>query len=237
MSVVDTLHSLLLQPLLLIYDWIAAGFFDATKSVGFTMIGLSIVVNLALLPIYYQMELVNRASKAVRTKMEKEVARMKAHFQGRERYYYIRTVHRQFGYRPLSSIFGAADLFLQVLVFATVYQYIESHPALVGATFMGIADLSRSDGLLFGLNLLPIVMTLTNIGSAVLYEKDPKKRRQSFALSALFLVLLYGSPAGLVLYWTSSNLFSLLRNLVANAIASSEKGELTEQLRALARQE
>ena len=40
-----------------------------------------------------------------------------------------------------------------------------------------------------------------------------KDKVQTYGLAAVFLVLLYQSPSGLVFYWTLNNLFSLIKNV------------------------
>ena len=64
-------------------------------------------------------------------------------------------------------------------------------------------------------NLLPIIMTLINIISSAIFTKGHplKTKIQLYGMALLFLVLLYGSPAGLVLYWTLNNLFSLVKTI------------------------
>jgi hypothetical protein len=67
-------------------------------------------------------------------------------------------------------------------------------------------------------------MTLINIVAGVIYTKGfpLKEKIQLYGMAAVFLVLLYNSPAGLVLYWTLNNVFSLLKNLYY-AIKSKRK--------------
>ena len=52
--------------------------------------------------------------------------------------------------------------------------------------------------------------------AGLIYGKDMplKSMIQLYALAAVFLVLLYNSPAGLVFYWTLNNVFSLCKNIV-----------------------
>lgn len=214
MSLTTLLDHLLLKPLLLIYEAVYSWAYQVGDDHGLALFAFSMVLNLVLLPIYYQMERTGREAQASRHAMEAEEKRLKTHYTGRERYYYLKTLHRQYGYNPLKVVFGSTDLFLQVLVFATVYRFLANHPPLAGASAWFLPDLSQPDGLLFGINLLPIIMTIANVCSAVLYGRDASKRRMSFALAAVFLVLLYRSPSGLVMYWTWNNLFSLGRNLV-----------------------
>jgi hypothetical protein len=67
-------------------------------------------------------------------------------------------------------------------------------------------------------------MTLINIVAGVIYTKGfpLKEKIQLYGMATVFLVLLYNSPAGLVLYWTLNNVFSLLKNLYY-AIKSKRK--------------
>ena len=58
-------------------------------------------------------------------------------------------------------------------------------------------------------------MTLINIVSGIIYTKGHPLRAkiQVYGLAAVFLVLLYHSPAGLVFYWLLNNVFSLVKNI------------------------
>ena len=214
MSLIDVLDNLFLGSLLVIYQGAFTTLLAAVDSVGGTLIGFSLVLNLVLMPVYYQMERAAKAGNERRGAMDLEVARMKKHYTGRERYYYIRTVHRQFGYSPLSTVLSAGDLYLQVLVFSTVYRYLASNPALAGAAFGPITDLSAPDAMFHGINLLPVLMTVLNVASTAFYATEKTKLRSGIAIALLFLVLLYQSPAGVVLYWTCNNAFSLVRNAI-----------------------
>lgn len=228
-AVPELLDHVFLQPLMLVYaaifEWLPAGL-----SHGFRLIAFSVVLNLLLVPVYAQMERRSRAGRAVKQQVAHDVARMKRHFRGRERYFYVRAVYRQHHYHPLSDLLGSADLFVQILVFATVYRYLSGLQELAGQAFGPIADLSRPDSLLGGVNLLPLLMTAINAAAVFSYVENPAKRLQALALAAVFLVLLYGSPAGLVLYWTANNLFSLVRNLVTSVLLQRLPARITEPL-------
>jgi membrane protein insertase Oxa1/YidC/SpoIIIJ len=231
------LEHLFVAPLMVLYESVYFALVSLAGSLGFGLVLFSLVLNLALLPVYLQMERASRAAVALRAKMDEEVKRMKRHFRGRERYFYVRTVHRQFGYHPISAVLSSGELYLQVLIFATVFQYLSNVPELMGASFMGIPDLSQPDALLFGVNVLPIVMTVANVVSAIFYGSDKKRRRQAFALAGLFLVLLYSSPSGLVLYWACNNIVSLLRNVTARFAPALVPQKWARAARSLAMQE
>jgi membrane protein insertase Oxa1/YidC/SpoIIIJ len=99
-----------------------------------------------------------------------------------------------------------------------VYHFLAQPGLLDGMPFGRIDDLSKPDGLLAGINLLPLLMTGINAISVLYYVKDSGQRTRALALALGFLVLLYTSPAGLVLYWTMNNFWSLLRNMLVGRV-------------------
>jgi membrane protein insertase Oxa1/YidC/SpoIIIJ len=220
------LANLFLGPLMDIYSFMLGSLPDAWSE-GARLIAFSVLLNLALLPVYTQMEKRSRANRTVKVAVARDVARMKRHFRGRERYFYIRAVYRQYGYHPISELLGSADLAVQIIVFATVYRFLSGLPALVGTSFGPIADLSRPDGLLGGVNLLPFVMTAINAAAVFAYVDERAKRIQALALAGIFLALLYNSAAGLVLYWTTNNLYALCRTLVQRHVLPRFSAQLT----------
>jgi membrane protein insertase Oxa1/YidC/SpoIIIJ len=207
------LDSLLLQPLMAIYAAIF-GSLPTSMHPGTMLILFSVIINLVLMPVYFQMEGQSRRLRALKQRVAQDVERMRRHFKGRERFFYVRAVYRQHDYHPITALFGSFDLFLQILVFATVFRFLSGLQVLQGQSYGVIADLGQPDALLAGLNLLPVLMTAINVLSVIVYVDDPPKRRQAMMLAMVFLVLLYQSASGLVLYWTANNVFSLLRNIV-----------------------
>ncbi|WP_129779202.1 YidC/Oxa1 family membrane protein insertase [Peristeroidobacter soli] len=228
----DALEHVFVDPLMLIYAFIYHFPERWILDAGVQLILFSVMLNLLLMPLYRQMEQRSAATREIRQRVASEVARMKRHFRGRERYFYIRAVYRNYKYHPISELLGSADLLVQIVVFFTVFHYLSGLDAVAGQSFGPIADLSRPDGLLGGVHLLPLLMTAINAASTYYYVDDPSKRWQAWALAAVFLVLLYGSPAALVLYWTTNNLFSLIRNILARRMRS---GSSTPQFPTFAR--
>jgi hypothetical protein len=57
-------------------------------------------------------------------------------------------------------------------------------------------------------------MTLINCISGTIYSRGfpARDKIQLYGAAFIFLILLYNSPAGLVLYWTLNNIFSLVKN-------------------------
>ena len=155
--------------------------------------------------------------------MERWVKHIRKTFRGDERFMILSTYYRQQNYQPMNAIRGSLSLLLQIPFFIAAYHYL-THVNIEGASFVFLNNLGEADRLLqFGgltLNLMPVVMTLINVVSGYIYTKGfpLKDKLQLYLLAVLFLVVLYKSPSGLVLYWTMNNLFSLLKNIVMKIV-------------------
>ena len=108
---------------------------------------------------------------------------------------------------------------MEIPFFIGAYDFLSHLTLLEGNTFKIIKNLGQPDGLLtvagISINMLPILMTLINIISGMIYTKGMplKSKIQLYGMALIFLVLLYDSPSGLVFYWTLNNLFSLGKNI------------------------
>jgi membrane protein insertase Oxa1/YidC/SpoIIIJ len=115
---------------------------------------------------------------------------------------------------------NTVSLLIQIPFFIAAYSYLSHLEILQGETFFFIRDLSAPDGLLpilgNSINILPILMTAINIVTGVIYTRGfPfNEKVQLYGMALIFLGLLYNSPAGLVLYWTMNNVFSLAKNVM-----------------------
>lgn len=219
MSALDFLMNLLIGPLKLGFETIFSLAYRISNDPGFSIIVLSLVMNILVLPLYRQADAMQEQARQTDARLHKGVAHIKKVFSGDERMMILQTYYRQNNYRPTDALNGSVSLLLEIPFFMAAYQFL-SHAALLnGAGFGPIRDLATPDGLLavggLTLNLLPIVMTAINCVSSALYLKGfpLKTKLQLYGMAMFFLVFLYDSPSGLVFYWTLNNLFSLVKNI------------------------
>ena len=220
LNILSLLYDLLIGPLQLLFEFIFSVSYDNIKDPGICIIILSIVMNFLALPLYSRADKIQHQSK----EKEKEIAPMIDHikscFKGDERIMILQTFYRQNDYHPLSTLKSSVSLFLQIPFFIAAYRMLSSLALLSGKSLGPVSDLGAPDGLIVigavSINLLPILMTAINLVSSCVYLKGHslKEKIQMFAVAAIFLVLLYNSPAGLVFYWTCNNIFSLLKNIL-----------------------
>ena len=187
--------------------------------IGLSIIILSLGINLITLPIYNVAEKWQEMERIIQKRMKPKVKDIKAVFKGDEQYMILSAYYRQNNYHPLYALRSLFALFIQIPFFIAAYQLLSELPALKETSFLFLKDLSYPDKLVtigsISLNLLPVIMTVINIAASAVYTKglELKDKLTLYLTAFLFLILLYNSPSGLVLYWTLNNIFSLFKNI------------------------
>ncbi len=187
---------------------------------GIAIIGLSFAMSVLTFPLYQIAEYLQKRERDCKNLLRPKIERIKAVFSGDERFMILATLYRQHKYHPIYVLRSSLGLLIQVPFFIAAYQFLSHMEALQGSQFLLIADLGVSDQLIkvgnISVNLLPLLMTLCNLFAGFFYTQGFHKSEkiQLYGMSLLFLVVLYQSPAALVLYWTLNNLFSLVKILL-----------------------
>ena len=206
------------------------------RSAGVSVIFLSLAFSLLVLPLYRRADRIQEETRIKEEKLKPVIDHIKKVFKGDERFMMLQTYYRQNDYSPLSVVKSTVSLLLQIPFFLAAYRMLSNNMYLTGAAFGPIADLGKPDALLVigavTINLLPIIMTLVNVISSAIYTtKLPlKSKLQLYGMAAVFLILLYNSPSGMVLYWTCNNLFALVKNIVLKFFPIKEKAEAKEKV-------
>ena len=214
------IYQFLIGPIRILLEYIYGFANSLLNSPGLSIVVLSLSVNLLLLPVYRRADAIQEQERAAEKKMEKVVSHIKKTFRGDERFMMLRAYYRENHYKPYYVLKGFLSLALEIPFFIAAYGFLSGSAALWGAAFGPVSNLGAPDGLLkiggITVNLLPLLMTAANLASGAVYTKGcrPKEKIQLYGIAAVFLVLLWNSPSGLVLYWTLNNLFSLVKNLL-----------------------
>ncbi|MDD5674718.1 MAG: membrane protein insertase YidC [Chitinivibrionales bacterium] len=197
-----------------------------THDIPLALILLSLCVRLLMLPLFAIAHVWQRRVNEQKSLLQPLIAQIKKNYRGEEQTKRILAVHKENGISPLyalKSLFGTA---LQVPLFIAAYDMLSENTALRGVEFLWIKDLSLPDHFarlpfavpFFGpyFNLLPCCMTALTLVTAWLYKEQSlshvlwkKQRNNLIGLAGIFFVLLYTSPAGMVIYWTVNNCLSL----------------------------
>lgn len=214
------LFNLFIFPIYALIEFLYQNVYVLSSHYAFICIfAVSFFVNLICLPMYNRAEIYQREERNIQERLKSKVKSIKKNFVGDEQFMLLATYYRQNNYHPIMALRNSLSLLIQIPFFIAAYMFF-SQPEIYGAMSVGIIkNLSKPDNLLtlfgYSINLLPILMTVINIISAEIYAKGIplKERVQMHSLAFVFLILLYNSPSGLVIYWTLNNCFSLLKNI------------------------
>ena len=218
------LYQLCIQPIELIIQMVYVLFNSFLANPGFAVIGVSLAVSIFTLPLYNIAEKWQKIERDTQLAMQPKINKIKTVFKGDERYMMLSTYYRQQHYHPIFALRSSFSLLIQVPFFIAAYHFLSHYQFMAPLTnsdicpFLFIPDLNKPDTLFsianIPIHLLPIIMTLINIVAGIVYTKGfpAKEKKQLYVMAAVFLVLLYNSPAALVLYWTCNNIFSLVKH-------------------------
>ena len=219
MSFTTILYNIILSPITQIIE-ISYRIFDKMFSnTGIAVLGVSLTVTLLCLPLYIVAEGWQETERNIQASMKGQIDRIKKAFKGDEQYMMLNTLYRQNRYHPIMALRSSFGILIQIPFFLAAYHTLSSLPDLMGQSFFFIRDMGKPDAIFtigsFNVNILPIAMTAINCISGAVYSKGHSLREkiQIYGMAAVFLVVLYDSPAGLVLYWTMNNVFSLVKNV------------------------
>ena len=222
MTLGKILDTALLAPLRLLFELVFGFVYESLGEAGWAIILLSLVMNLILLPFYRQTDKIQAEAADKERSLQKGVRHIRKTFSGEERMMMLQTYYRQNNYKQTDALRGSMALLLEIPFFIAAYQFLSGLTLFDGASFGPISNLAVSDGLLqigsWQLNALPLLMTLFNVLSAIVYTRQSTLRTkiQLYAMAGFFLIFLYNSPSALLLYWTLNNLISLIKNLLTN---------------------
>ena len=216
---ISALYNIILSPITQLIEISYRVFSKMFSNTGISLIGVSLTVTLLCLPLYIVAEQWQETERDIQSKMKSGIARIKKFFKGDEQYMILSTYYRQNHYHPMMALRSSFGILIQIPFFLAAYHTLSSLPDLQGKSFLFIRDMGSPDATFhigsFAVNVLPILMTVINCVSGAIYSKghEIREKIQIYGMAALFLIVLYNSPAGLVVYWTMNNVFSLVKNV------------------------
>jgi YidC/Oxa1 family membrane protein insertase len=212
--------------------YLLAGIQAVIPSWGLAVMAMSLIVNVLMLPLSRIAERLQQQVNETEARLAPELRRIKQQFKGEEQAAKILALYKTERVHPLYSLKSMAGVAVVIPVFIGAFDMLAENIHLLNTGFLWISDLSRPDALFglplrlpfFGaeLNLLPFLMTGLSVVASGLHrplalDADLRSRqvRNMLLLAVAFFVLFYTFPAGMVLYWTTNNLISVIKSLWA----------------------
>jgi YidC/Oxa1 family membrane protein insertase len=211
----------LVGPLLAGIHWLHD---NVVGNYGWAIVLMTVLIKLVLLPLTHhsmksmkKMQELNPKMQAIRTryatKLKDKQGRPNLEMQ-RKMNDEMMALYKEHGVNPAG---GCLPLLLQMPILYAFYRLLSTAFELRGAPWiLWITDLAAADPHY----VLPIVMGATQFLQVKLSPQtgDPMQRRM-FMLMPLFMTILFvGFPSGLVLYWLTNNVLTILQQGVYNRL-------------------
>ena len=184
---------------------------------GIAIIFLVIIVRLVLFPLtfkgmvsMYKLKELAPKMKELQLKYKKDPQKLQANMM---------KLYKEHGANPLG---GCLPLVLQIPVFYGIYKLLLYSIELKGAHFLWLKDLSVMDPYFILPVLMGVSMYLHQRLTPTNFQDKMQEKIFKF-LPLIFTFMMASFPAGLVLYWTTNNILSILQQLIINKIMESKK--------------
>ena len=183
---------------------------------GIAIILLTILVRIVFWPLTHKSTIGMKKMQEIQPKMKEIQAKFKDNPQRLQQETWA--LYREAKVNPMSS---CLPMLIQIPVFIALFNVLRSAVELRYAPFLWIADLSEPEALFSswfpfggGLNILPIFMALTMALQSALTPSTGDKNQQRMMvvfMPIMMLVMFYNFPSALSLYWTLSQIFSIVQ--------------------------
>lgn len=201
---------------------------------GWAIVLMTVLIRVLLLPLTHhsmksmkKMQDLNPRMQAIRekyrTKLKDKNGRPNVEMQQKLNQEMM-GLYKEHGVNPASGCF---PLLLQLPILFAFYSLLSTAVELNGAPWLlWIRDLSEHDAYY----VLPILMGATQFLQVKLSPQtgDPMQRRLFLMMPIVMTFMFLGFPSGLVLYWLTNNVLTILQQAVYNRLQGSAVGGSTK---------
>jgi YidC/Oxa1 family membrane protein insertase len=172
---------------------------------------LTVVVRTILFPLTIRQVKSMRAMQDLKPDMDRIRAQYRDNRQRQQEE--IMKLYQERQVNPFGSCF---PLLIQMPIFIGMFYVIRSfgdtHPSFTSGGILWFQDLSAYDPFY----ILPVLSAVTMLAASEITSKhiDPQQRWIMRTLPVVFTIFLLTFPAGLFMYWITSNLVTLVQNYV-----------------------
>ncbi len=182
---------------------------------------LTVLVRGALFPLTIRQVKNMRAMQELRPEMEEIRTRLKEN--PRKQQEAMAELYRE---RKVNPLAGFVPLLVQMPVFIVMYRVIRIHeetfPGFGSGGLLWFEDLTRADPYF----VLPVLSASLMMASAGISARnvEPAQRRMMLLMPAAFTAFIARFPAGLFVYWVTSNTLTLAQNVFVYRLMPARPG-------------
>lgn len=229
-----------------IFKWMMEVIYKIVPNWGISIIIMTIILKLVLFPLTLKSSLGTLKMQ----EMQPRMVAIQNKYKDNPQKLQMETakLYQETGYNPMS---GCLPMIFQMMALFAMYNLFNNYFEFRGASFVKgwIDDLSVGDSIwswekhifiISGITgnhirILPIVYLfsqlfygkITRMGGAAAAagQNAGMMKFMTYGLPILFSFMFYNAPAGLLLFWTVSNIIQMAQQLIINKVMEKKKGE------------
>lgn len=226
----------LAKPMLKFLEWLN-GYFH---NYGVSIIVLTIIIRVLFFPLTVKsmVSMKKLQMKTEKVKPEMDALKEKYKDDKSKQNTELMALYSKHGINPLGQLGGCLPLLIQFPVFIAIYDILRHSIDLRHSSFLWISDLAEP-GMLFDIpyvgipfRVLPLIMgaawfisqKMTPMSTAMGGENMQLQMKLMQYMPIVFIFLFWNLPSGLVLYWTVSNILSIVQQIYVNRKVLALKG-------------
>ena len=209
---------------------------------GVSIILMTIFIKLLMFPFTKKQSLGTLKMQEIQPKMQALQAKYKDNQPKLQEE--MAKLYKDANYNPMS---GCLPMLVQFLILFAMYNLFNNYFEFRGSSFIPhwIEDLSSGDTVhtlkfdipYFGnqVRILPFIYLASQLlfgkitgngGTTAPGTSQAQMQMMMYVMPILFFAMFYNAPAGLLLYWTVSNLFQMGQQIIINKIMKQKKAEM-----------
>jgi len=209
----------ILYPIVFLLDFIFVKISNILYDSPFFVIAIfSGLVVLLLRPIQKPLRKIELKTTELINLIENEYALLAKDKNKEEQFFLRDQLYKKYSYNPFQSLKQAISFFVLIPFLISVIIVFDQSIFLQNSYLFGFS-LSEPDRILFGYNLLPVIMFLsTYLDSVFRYAQDKSSRNKFLVISVVLFFLVYNLQSALILFWILMNLINTIIFFMKNEI-------------------
>jgi len=188
-------------------------FYDLSGSYGLAIILLTLAIRIILAPLTFSQSKSMEAMKALQPEMQELQERYKDKPEE-----YQRKVMELYQKHKVNPLGGCLPMLVQLPFLWALFAVLREFD--FGTGFLWLTSLSAPDPLY----ILPVLSAVTTYLQMVMTSADAFQKTMMFIMPAFIGYISINFPAGLVIYWVVSNIFSMAQQYIIAQRMSPQKG-------------
>ncbi|MCL2720685.1 MAG: membrane protein insertase YidC [Treponema sp.] len=222
--------------------WLLLGINRVVPNYGISIILLTLLIKILFFPLTKKGSEATQRMQALAPKIKEIQDKHKGNPQKLQAE--MANFYKQEGYNPIS---GCLPMLLQIPIFIAMFSLFNNHFDLRGAGFIPgwIPDLSIPEYIVqFEYFRVPILgwtalraLPFIYVASQLLYGKvtqmpgqqsNAQMKMMLYIMPIVFFFVLYNVPSGLLIYWISSNVLTLVQQILINRYIIAKRAALAQ---------